>query len=188
MKRRSLLQSIVAIPAVAAVAVPETPQQAVFNAETPIVPVVPPVETSQSVRRTFTPDQFYALTQLGDLIVPAYNGLPGASDAGAVAFLDFYVGASPQPVQDTYRQGLDTLNRTSQSKFGQTFANLSLQQAATLLAPLQDPNSSDEMAPFLRTVKSDLLRATFNSRPYIDAVSQTRRPRNASKYFWYPIT
>jgi hypothetical protein len=186
MKRRSLLQSIVAIPAAAAL--PETPQQQVFDAETPITPVVPPAETAKSLRRTFTPDQFYALTQLADLIVPAFNGLPGASDAGVAAFLDFLIGASPQPRQDLYRNGLDALNRASQVKFGQTFANLNAQQAAILLTPLQDPNGSDALAPFLRAAKSDILRATFNSRAYIDAVSQTRRPRNASKYFWYPIT
>ena len=99
-----------------------------------------------------------------------------------------HIGASPQPLPDFYRNGLDTLNRTSQSKFGQTFANINLDQANILLAPLRDPASKDELAPFLRTAKSDLLRAAFNSRPYIDAVAQTRRPRNASKYFWYPIT
>jgi len=191
MKRRSLLQSIVAIPAVAAGAggvAPETPREAQINAETPITPVIPPVDTSQSVRRTFTPDQFYALARLADLLVPAYNGLPCASDCGAADFLDFLIGASPQPRPDLYRSGLDLLNRTSQSKFGQTFANINLQQATSLLAPLQDLTSNDSLAPFLRTAKSDVLRATVNSRPYIDAVSQTRRPRNASQYFWYPIS
>lgn len=188
MKRRSVLQSLLAMPAVAGAAVPETPQQAVFNAETPTMPVVPPVETSPPVRRTFSPDQFYALTKLGDLIVPPYNGLPGASQAGAAEFLDFYIGASGKPIQDLYIRGLDSLNHAAQIKFGQTFVNLNLDQAATLLAPLQDPNSKDQLAPFLRGAKSDLLRATFNSRPYIDALSQTRRPRNASKYYWYPIT
>ena len=188
MKRRSVLQSLIAIPAITGAAVTETPQQAVFNAETPTMPVVPPVETSPSIRRTFSPDQLFALEKLGDLIVPAYNGLPGASQAGAAAFLDFYIGASPKPLQDLYLRGLDTLNHLALTKFGQTFTNLHIDQAGTLLTPLSDPNSKDKLAPFLRTAKSDLLRATFNSRAYIDAVSQTRRPRNASKYFWYPIT
>jgi len=168
--------------------VPETPQQQQFNAETPLTPVVPAVETGKSLRQTFTADQFFALLRLSDLIVPAFNGLPGASEAGAAEFLDFFIGASSQSSQDLYRNGLDTLNRLAQGKFGQTFANLNAQQAGTQLVPLTDPNSTDSLAPFLRAVKSDLLRATFNSRPYIDALSQTRRPRNASKYFWYPIT
>ncbi len=188
MKRRSLLQSIVALPAVGAANLTETPQQQQLNAEIPITPVVSPAETAKSLRRTFTPDQHYALTQLADLIVPAYNGLPNASDCGVAEFLDFYIGASPQPRQDLYRSGLDLLNHTSQSKFGQTFANINLQQATGLLAPLQDRTSKDDLAPFLRAAKSDIMRAAFNSRPYIDALSQTRRPRNASKYFWYPIS
>ena len=88
MNRRLLLQSIVAIPAAAAVA--DTPPPAVqlqINPETPTTPVVPPVETSKSLRRTFSPDQFYALTRLGEIIVPPYNGLPGAADCGAADFL-----------------------------------------------------------------------------------------------------
>ena len=190
MNRRSLLQSIVAIPAAAAVpdTPPPQPQLLQTNPETPTTPVIPPDETAKSLRRTYTPDQFYALTRLGEIMVPPYNGLPGAAEAGAAEFLDFYIGASPQPLPDLYRSGLDTLNHLSQSKFGQTFTNISLDQANILLAPIRDPASKDDLTPFLRTAKSDLLRATVNSHPYIEAVSQTRRPRNASKYFWYPIT
>jgi len=183
MKRRSVLQSILALPAAAAVTSPTTPV-----GETPNTPVVSPDDTADGLRRTFTVEQFAALRQLGELIVPAWNGYPGASEAGAAEFLDFLVGCSPQPRLDLYRHGLDALNRISHSKFGKPFADVDSQQAATLLAPLKTSMSMDELAPFLKAAKSDLLRATFNSRPYIDAVSQTRRPRNASKYFWYPIS
>jgi hypothetical protein len=180
MKRRSVLQSLLAIPAIAVA--PQSPQQQQINSETPVTPVIPPVETSNTLRRTFAPDQFQALVRLGDLIVPPVDGLPGASEAGAAEFLDFYVGASSQANQDLYRRGLDALNH------GQPFAQLSTSDASALLAPLRDAASTDELAPFLRTAKSDILQATFNSQPYIDAVSQTRRPRNGSKYFWYPIS
>jgi hypothetical protein len=181
MKRRSVLQSILAIPVTAVAAAAQTTPAPMAEAqlETPNTPVVPADQTAAPFRRTFTPDQFSALTRLGDLIVPAWNGCPGASEAGAPEFLDFLIGSSAPARRDLYRTGLDTLNGNSQTKFGQPFAALNAQQASVFLSPL---------SPFLQAAKSDLLRATFNSRPYIDAVAQTRRPRNASKYFWYPIS
>ena len=159
--------------------------------ETPNTPVVTADETAGNVNRTFNADQLSALNKLGSLIVPSWNGLPGASEAGAVEFLDFLIGCSPQPRLQLYRDGLDSLNRGAQQQFARNFADLDSEQAATLLSPLRQSrnfNTKDnDLAAFLQTAKGDLLRATLNSKPYIDALSQTRRPRNASAFYWYPI-
>jgi len=209
MKRRSLLRSIVALPAAAAALPAQSPQpektagpEKELSAgppmvlpgisETPNTPVVPADETSGNVRRTFTLEQIAALSKLGELIAPPWNGNPGAREAEAAEFLDFLIGCSPQPRIDLYKNGLDTLNHRSEAQFSKTFDLLTAQQAATLLAPLHQPwtyedASKDDFHAFLVAAKSDLLRATVNSRPYIDALSQTRRPRNASAFYWYPI-
>jgi hypothetical protein len=84
------------------------------------------------------------------------------------------------------------LNHHSQEKFGKPFALTTSSEADTLLAPLREPwtygsAGKDDLRAFLLAAKEDFLRATVNSRPYIDAVSQTRRPRNASRFYWYPI-
>ena len=79
------------------------------------------------------------LAKLGELIVPAWEGRPGASEAGAAEFLDFLVGTSPQSRIDLYRNGLDTLNRRSQDKFGKPFTSTAPAEADVLLAPLREP-------------------------------------------------
>jgi hypothetical protein len=202
MKRRSVLQSIVALPALAAARTTVSEQKQLSSDaatappvldENPLTPVVPPDQTADTVNGTFTPDQLSALTKLGEIIVPPWNGCPGASDAGAAEFLDFLIGCSSASKLDLYRNGLDALNIYSRKKFAGNFAALHTEQADTLLAPLRQAweaggADTDTLSAFLPVAKADLLRATFNSRPYIDAVSQTRRPRNASKYYWYPIS
>jgi hypothetical protein len=208
MKRRSLLRSLVTLPA--AVALPASPAQHDLTAardkglpagppivppginETPNTPVTPADETSGVLVRTFSPEQMTALAKLGELIAPAWEGKPGAAEAEAAGFLDFLVGCSPKSRIDLYKNGLDTLNRRSQEKFGKPFALVSSSEADTLLAALREPwtygaAGKDDLRAFLLAAKEDLLRATVNSRPYIDAESQTRRPRNASRFYWHPI-
>ncbi len=153
---------------------------------------MPADQTSDNLLTTFSPEQMAALSKLGELIAPPWNGNPGAREAGAAEFLDFLIGCSPQRRIALYKSGLDTLNHRSQDKFGKPFGLITPQQADSLLAPLREPwtygnAANDDFHAFLLAAKDDLLRATINSRPYIDAVSQTRRPRNASAFYWYPI-
>ncbi len=209
MKRRSLLRSIIALPAVAATLPASQAQHDVTAArdqglpagpplvppgisETPNTPVIPADETADNLIRTFSPEQAAALSKLGDTIAPPWDGNPGAGEASAAEFLDFLVGCSPQSRIELYKNGLDTLNNHAQEKFGKPFALVTAGEADTLLAPLREPwtygvASQDNFRAFLLAAKGDLLRATVNSRPYIDAVSQRRRPRNASQFYWYPI-
>ncbi len=206
MKRRSVLQSIIALPAIAAARatqkdLPAAKQQGLpagpplvppGRNETPNTPVVPADETAAAISRTFNPDQLSALTNLGDLIVPSRNNCPGATQAGAAEFLDFLIGCSPNSRLELYRNGLDALNHAAEQKFGKSFGMLTSVQADAFLSPLREPwsfrRANDDTVPaFLQAVKGDLLRATFNSRPYIDALSQTRRPRNASDFYWRTI-
>jgi hypothetical protein len=60
-----------------------------------------------------------------------------------------------------------------------------------MLSPLNQPwefNDPDELLPkFLRTARADIIKATLNSRSYILAVSQSRRSRQGSGLYWYPI-
>jgi Gluconate 2-dehydrogenase subunit 3 len=209
MKRRVLLKALAGAPAAAAVQV-TTNQTSDLTAtrdkglptgpplvppginETPNTPVVVADEVAATVSTTFNPGQFAALERLGEIIVPAWEGRPGATGAGAAEFLDFLIGCSPKDRVDLYCKGLDALNGQSVQRFGAPFAAISIDQAQALLSPLRQSPGPEAVKPdllktFLEAAKGDLLRATFNSRPYIDALSQTRRPRNASRFYWYPI-
>ncbi|HLH01534.1 MAG TPA: gluconate 2-dehydrogenase subunit 3 family protein [Bryobacteraceae bacterium] len=208
MKRRTLLRSIAAIPSLAAgQTLPQRETTAARDKglpagptlippgvnETPTIPVIPADETSDSRIRTFDGQQLAALARLGEVLVPAWDGKPGAAEAGAAEFLDFLVGSSPANRIELYKSGLDELNRRAQQQFGKPFAAISQADADSLLAPLREKWSygraaKNDFEAFLLAAKGDLLRATVNSRPYINAVSQERRPRNASNFFWYPIS
>jgi hypothetical protein len=209
MKRRFILKSIIALPAVAVVKPPQTTQQALTAArekglpvgpplvppgvsETPNTPVVPADEVAGNINNSLNPEQLSALRKLGELIVPSWNDIPGATEAGAAEFLDFLVGCSPKSRLDLYRNGLTALNRSAEQAFGKNFGMLDAREADRLLSPLRErwtfrSDYNDALLDFLQVAKGDLLRATLNSRPYIDALSQTRRPRNASRFYWYPI-
>jgi hypothetical protein len=209
MKRRVLLKVFASVPAAAAVQV-TTKQTSDLTAtrdkglptgpalvppginETPNTPVVVPDEVAANVTTTFNPSQLAALERLGELMVPAWEGRPGATGAGTARFLDFLIGCSPKERVDLYCKGLDALNTQSTQRFGGPFSAVSVEQAEALLSPLRQSRGpetvkDDPLMNFLEAAKGDLLRATFNSRPYIDALSQTRRPRNASRFYWYPI-
>lgn len=209
MKRRVLLKALAGAPAVVA-AQAVTSQTSDLTAtrdkglptgpalvppgitETPNTPVVVADEVAANVTTTFNPSQLAALERLGEIIVPSWDARPGATGAGAAQFLDFLIGCSPKTRVDLYCEGLNALNAESAKRFGAQFAAVPIEKAELLLTPLRqttDPETAgnDPVASFLEAAKGDLLRATFNSHPYIDAASQTRRPRNATRFYWYPI-
>lgn len=209
MKRRVLLKALAGAPAVAAAqaVTNQTKDLAATNdkglptgpplvppgiTETPITPVAVADEVAATVTTTLNPSQFAALQRLGEIIVPSWSDRPGASEAGAAQFLDFLIGCSPKERVDLYCEGLNALNAESTKRFGAPFAAVSIEKSELLLTPLRraaapESGGDDPQASFLETAKGDLLRATFNSRPYIDAMSQTQRPRNATRFYWYPI-
>lgn len=211
MKRRSLLRTMVAMPGMASALAAGAVQKDVTAArdkglpagpplvppgggETPTIPVMPAAQLADDVIGTFGPEQMRTLSKLGELLAPAWNGNPGAGECGAAEFLDFLVACSGHSRIELYKNGLDDLNRQSQQKFGIDFDSITSQQAVAILAPLREPwtyanaASRDDVKEFLVAAKGDFLRATVNSWPYINALSQTRRPRDASEFYWNPMS
>lgn len=218
MKRRHFVQAVIAAPAATALVAqqqqvtqqPGPAQPAPGIPQNPTQPIQPPGRTAamelpkleasipdvaaSMMPRYFTEAEFSALQKLGDLLVPAANGRPGASDAKAAEFLDFLISESPQDRQQIYRKGLDALNTQAQKRFSKTFAALDAQQADALLTPLREPwtpnPSSDPLARFLQTAKQDVRTATLNSREYATtarAGSAGRRAFTGGGLYWYPL-
>jgi hypothetical protein len=186
MKRRSVLQSFLSVPAAVAVAQDVKPA----NPETPKTPATDAEAASDPVVKTFNPTQFAALRRLGEIIVPASQDTPGAKEAGAAEFLDFLIGVSPAERVTLYKAGLDRLNSEAMKRYKKPFGEISAGQAEPILAPLNAAWSyrapADPLAKFLRSAKSDLLEATGNSREYIAAVSKRRRSAGGAGQYWYP--
>lgn len=190
MKRRTLLKTAAALPAAAAAPVSLQAQTAPA-ADSIKIDLAAADAAAQPVSRFFTPDQFAALRKLTEIIAPAVNERPGASEAGAAEFLDFYVSKSGADRQKLYRDGLDRLNAEARKRGGKAFAELPTEQATPLLAPLTAKWSynapAEPFARFLVEAKEDTLRATVNSRPYIAALSQTTRGGAGTGYYWFPV-
>jgi hypothetical protein len=195
MKRRAVLQSLLTVPAAAALPVEARAQTARASApadrETPATTTTGADAAADSIVRTFNPAQFAALRRLGEILMPAAQGTPGALEAGAAEFLDFLIGASPADRVSLYRDGLDRLNAEGQRRYQKPFAEITPQQAEPILAPLRAPWSyrgpADPFARFLLEAKNDVMTATANSREYIAVVAQRRRGAGGVGQYWYPI-
>ncbi len=192
MNRRTVLKTLVAAPAAAALPAqtpPKEPPRAVEDA--PKVELTVADANADPVARFFTKDQFAALAHLGDLFEPAAGQTPGAREAHAAEFLDFLLSQSPPARQTLYRTGLDRLNSDSAHRYSQPFAALDGGQAAAILEPLRRPwtyeDPSDPLENFLRAAKADISEATHNSYEFISVASRGSRRAGGLGEFWYPI-
>lgn len=215
MRRRRFIQSLVAAPAVPAIAqqatAPAAPPQTAQPAgrggggafrggqETAPLQTVAADVTAQPVPPAFfNPAQFAALSKLGSLMMPPLNGHPGALEAGAPEFLDFLIGASPADRQRLYRDGLDHLNAQATKQFHKPFAELDAAQADAILKPLLEPIPWGEDLPknpehhFIAQAHRDFRTATQNSREWATAAAASGR-RGGRGFgggvglYWLPI-
>ena len=210
MKRRTVLRSLMSLPAALAVPVEAVSQEkqeksavrekgvpagppvtAPGESETPLTPVADADTAAAMLVKTFSADEFSALVRLSELVAPARQNIPGAQEGEVAEFLDFLIGQSPHDTAALYRHGLEQLNAKAQEKYGKPFDQVSTEEAKPLLTVLDRPwefvDSGEPLEKFLRTARGDIIKATLNSRSYIRAVSRTRRSRGGSGFYWYPM-
>jgi hypothetical protein len=172
MKRRQAIQAILGTPVLTALPPPASaaPQQ---QSETPKLNTAMGDAVADPVRKSFTPPQFAALRMLGDLLAPASENRPGASQAKAPKFLDFLLSQSPHSRQVLYSNGLDRLQLESGRRYNRRFEDLTAEQADAVVGPLREKwtyrSPADSFRGFLRAAKDDLLTATLNSREFAEA-------------------
>jgi hypothetical protein len=193
MKRRQILQTLAALPAVPLLKaqqpmIPPKPSPAAVE-EVPVIESTMPDMAANTVPSFFSQEQLSALRRLSELIVPSMNGAPGAIEARAPEFIDFLIGESPAERQELYRRGLDELNSRAQSQFHLPFAQVSPEQASQLLAPLcaQWTAKPDQFTGFLQAAKQDTLQATQNSYEWIHVMSKRVRSAGGLGMYWFPI-
>jgi len=78
--------------------------------------------SAESDWETLSNAQARTLAALCDQIIPA-DECAGASQAGAVNYIDRQLARHYQMHQDTYREGLDAVDGNSRRRFGSTFAD-----------------------------------------------------------------
>ena len=203
MKRRRFFQAMAVAPAVPALLgqqpvmqpgapplqAPQNPNPAAAPAK---LDTAIPDDAATMKPHFFTADQFAALRKLSEVIMPPIRNAPGALEANAPEFLDFYLGESSKERQTLYKAGLDTLNKQAKQRFTKSFADLDAAQANQILEPLRKPWAydppTDPFERFLQAAKADIRTATMNSRQYSAAASAggSRRFGGAGLY-WYPL-
>ena len=170
MRRRTLLGSALALPAVPAL----LPAQTQAAAESAKLNISSPDSAGEGIPRFFSADQLAMLKRLADTIIPAHAGRPSASQAAVAEFLDFLISQSPPGTQKLYRDGLDRL-------IGDGLSD-------STLAPLREPwtyhGPPDAFARFLQQVKQDILQAALNSREWAEAATQGRRSGVGLNYYY----
>jgi hypothetical protein len=156
----------------------------------PIAPLSPDA-VAQTNADFFTARQLATLQRFSEMLVPPYNGYPGAVEAGTPKFLDFLIGASPAERQRTYQSGLDRLETEARQRFGIAFADLSPEQADQLIRPwlrtwMTDNPPTEPYAHFINVAHADIRTATINSQAWGDATRAAGKSPAVDLY-WYPV-
>lgn len=217
MKRRKFVQSLLATPAISAVAVevalaappPATNPQQQPQPNTPVqqnprqpsgVPTIdltPADLTAEPAPHFFSETEFATLRKLGEVLMPPIKNNPGALEAKAPEFLDFLIGVSPPDRQKSYRFGLAELEKQARQRHQSAFASLNAAQIDAILRPLlvtrpwPEDMPDDPLKSFITQGHEDLRTATMNSREWADASEKSGRRFNrnfrGSGYYWFPI-
>jgi hypothetical protein len=159
---------------------------------------LPPVKTvgldevAQPMQSFFTPTQRATLIRLCEVLVPAWNGRPGAIEADVPAFLDFFVGKSLPDVQLLYRDGLDGFDAEAKTKHSKPFANLGNAEVDAILKPLlatwmQDHYPTEKDKHFVAAAHHDILTATQNSPAWLAASAKSNKPPFSGDLYWFPV-
>lgn len=216
MKRRKFVRGLLAVPAVpalveAAQQAPAAPtqQQPQPQPNTPARQVprqpqeIPKLEltaadlTADTAPHYFSATEFATLQKLAATLLPPLKNNPGALDAKAPEFLDFLIGVSPANRQNSYRSGLDRLEKQAHEKYQRSFAELDAAQTDAILRPLlvarpwPEDLPEDPLKSFVAQVHEDLRTATMNSREWATATEKSghrfTRGFRESGYYWFPI-
>lgn len=163
-----------------------------LNSQTPIPVTELADEIAAGNLSFFTPVQMHTLTRLSDLLLPTLNGKPGAVEAQTPMFLDFFIGSSPVPRQKVYKDGLDWLEETAQTKHKTPFAQLDAGQAGELIRPwlrtwMTDHPPTEAHADFLNIAHDDIRAATVNSKVWYGVPSVGAEPQTEEGIYWSPI-
>jgi len=151
-----------------------------------------PDAVAQTNASFFTETQAATLHRLCDVMMPPMHGRPGALEAGAPAFVDFLIGASPRDRQQMYQEGLDWLESEAQAKFGAPFAKMDDDEAGTLIRPwlrawMTDHPPTEQYARFVNLAHADIRTATINSEAWSDAGRAQGQGTAGVDLYWYPV-
>lgn len=169
MQRRSILYSMLGLaPAAMGWQSPDTQ-----------IPTTAAEAVSMGLPKFFSAPEMEAFAELGQTLIPQFDGRPGAKEAEAPEFLDFLLGQSPNEIKVLYKHGIATY--LLRRKAGVDAALKELREPWTYAGP------SAPYAKFLQAAKLAFHQATINSRQWAEAMSTRSRSAAGIGSYWLPV-
>ncbi|HWO02756.1 MAG TPA: gluconate 2-dehydrogenase subunit 3 family protein [Blastocatellia bacterium] len=121
--------------------------------------------TSAQPLRFFSEDENRTVIEMSELIIPADASSPGAKAAKVNEYIDLIVSESPEPIKQTWREGLAAVNKMSRDKFGKPFPDASVDQQIELLKGISQNEKSPQTVEerFFRTIKYGTVDGYYTS-------------------------
>jgi hypothetical protein len=147
---------------------------------------------AQANAHFFNGTQWATFRRLSEILMPPFQGYPGATEAGTPEFLDFLIGVSPADRQQLYRSGLDRLESEAQGKFGVSFAAANAEQADQLIRPwlrtwMTDHPPTEPYEQFINVAHHEIRTATMNSQAWSDVTRKAGKTAPNTDLYWYPV-
>lgn len=169
MQRRSVFYALLGLAPVA---------QA-FQEFAATIPATAAEAVSMGLPRFYPQADLAAFAELGQALIPAFDGRPGAKEAEAAEFLDFLIGQSPADIQTLYKQGLATYKVRRKTSIESALKELG--------DPWTHAGPTSPYAKFLQAAKQAFYQATVNSRQWAEAMSGRSRSAAGIGSYWLPI-
>ncbi|MFN8007093.1 MAG: gluconate 2-dehydrogenase subunit 3 family protein [Terriglobia bacterium] len=130
--------------------------------------VSPAASTAAAKAPTFfSPQQYEVITELASLIIPT-DETPGAREAKVNEYIDLIVSEGTATAKKLYRDGLEWLEKTSQSRYGKKFIQLSHDQQVEILteiSQIKDSTPANQLqARFFKAIKQDTIDGFYTSK------------------------
>jgi len=169
MQRRSIFYALLGL----------APAAQAFQEASASIPATAAEAVSMGLPRFYSQLDFAAFAELGQALIPAFDGRPGAKEAEAADFLDFLIGQSPADIQTLYKQGLATYKLRRKAGLDAALKELS--------EPWTHSGPTNPYAKFLQAAKQAFYQATVNSRQWAEAMSGRSRSAAGVGSYWLPI-
>lgn len=115
--------------------------------------------------RFFTDEENRTVVEMSERIIPADDSSPGAKAAKVNEYIDLIASVSPEPTQQTWRDGLTAVNKLSRDMFGKPFHDVTADQQIELLNEISKNEKSPQTVEekFFRTIKYATIDGYYTS-------------------------
>jgi gluconate 2-dehydrogenase gamma chain len=113
----------------------------------------------------FNDDDSHTITAFTERLMPGAPGLPGATDAGVLNYIDLAIAGAYSDQQDFYRRGLTQLDAHCTQAYGKPFRSLTAEQQDETIAALEQGKAPVFVWPtaqaFFNTLRTHTMEGMF---------------------------